>query len=119
MSVRFKRPAKPAPPAGPMRPIIVPDENVVRAMKSLCDIVDALTLRVEALEAAQRPGVAVIPEWTEGQARDGDRVAMGGHTYILRDGEAIPLGPGGFDAMLERAKRATAETVPTDSEGAE
>lgn len=53
-----------------MRPVIVPDANVLAGMKALADLYEAersareaLEKRVEALEAASRPGSASIPEY--------------------------------------------------------
>lgn len=61
MSAKHRGP-RPAPAPQTARPVIVPNENVLKAMKAQSDAIDALTARVAALEAtpAQRAEDASI-----------------------------------------------------------
>lgn len=52
MSGRYPRPK---PSAGPVRVVVPPEENVVRAMQRMCGMIDALERRVATLEQAAPP----------------------------------------------------------------
>lgn len=86
MSARFPRPKGAPGPTGPARVVVAPEENVLAALKALADMVqderdmrEALTLRVEALEAAEAAraysprGIAVHADLTPHSARDAER----------------------------------------------